>query len=85
MINLFIGLAETDLLCGIRDNTRKYKREKQDNRFTWFTNKLATSTGRGGAVLLWRGKKQNYRIGFAIASIYSAKLRPNRLGPKIHN
>ena len=22
------------LLCGIRDNTRKYKREKQDNRFT---------------------------------------------------
>ena len=40
---------------------------------------------REGAVLLWRGKKQNYRIGFAIASIYSAKLRPNRLGPKIHN
>ena len=27
----------------------------------------------------------NYRIGFAIASIYSAKLRPNRLGPKIQN
>ena len=30
-------------------------------------------------------QKQNYRIGFAIASIYSAKLCPNRLGPKIHN
>ena len=26
-------------------------------------------------------QKQNYRIGFPIASIYSAKLRPNRLGP----
>ena len=31
------------MLCGIRDNTRKYKCEKQDNRFTWFTNKLAPS------------------------------------------
>ena len=30
-------------------------------------------------------QKQNYRIGFAIASIYSVKLRPNKLGPKIHN
>ena len=30
-------------------------------------------------------QKQNYRIGFAIASIYSAKLRPNRLGPNIQN
>ena len=28
-------------------------------------------------------QKQNYRIGFVIASIYSANLRPNRLGPKI--
>ena len=28
-------------------------------------------------------QKQNYRIGFPIASIYSAKLRPNRLGPNI--
>ena len=46
------------LLCEIRDNTRKYKREKQDNKFTWFTNKLATSAGRGGEVLLWRGKNR---------------------------
>ena len=30
-------------------------------------------------------QKQNYRIGFPIASIYSAKLRPNRLGPNIQN
>ena len=30
-------------------------------------------------------QKQNYRIGFVIASIYSAKLRPNRLGPNILN
>ena len=30
-------------------------------------------------------QKQNYKIGFAIASIYSAKLRPNRLGPNIQN
>ena len=30
-------------------------------------------------------QKQNYRIEFPIASIYSAKLRPNRLGPKIQN
>ena len=30
-------------------------------------------------------QKQNYRIGFPIASIYSAKLRPNRLGPNILN
>ena len=51
----------------IRENINT---KDQDNRFTWFTNKLATSTGREGAVLLWRGKKQNYRIGFAIASIY---------------
>ena len=28
-------------------------------------------------------QKQNYRIGFVIASIYSAKLRPKRLGPNI--
>ena len=31
---------------------------RDDNRFTWFTNKLATSTGREGAVLLWRGKNR---------------------------
>ena len=30
-------------------------------------------------------QKQNYRIGFPIASIYSAKLRPNMLGPNIQN
>ena len=30
-------------------------------------------------------QEQNYGIGFVIASIYSAKLRPNRLGPKIQN
>ena len=30
-------------------------------------------------------QKQNYRIGFDIASIYSAKLRPKRLGPNIQN
>ena len=30
-------------------------------------------------------QKQNYRIGFVIASIYSAKLRPKRLGPNIQD
>ena len=30
-------------------------------------------------------QKQNYRIEFPIAYIYSAKLRPNRLGPNIQN
>ena len=30
-------------------------------------------------------QKQNYKIGFPIASIYSAKLRPNRLGHNILN
>ena len=30
-------------------------------------------------------QEQNYRIGFVIASIYSAKLRSNRIGPKIQN
>ena len=72
------------MLCGIRDNTRKYKREKQDNKFTWFTNKLATSTERGEQFYYGEAKIE-YRIGFAIASIYSAKLRPNRLGPIIQN
>ena len=64
------------LLCEIRDNTWKYKRKKQDNRFTWFTNKLATPTGKRGSSFIMERQKQNYRIGFAIASIYSAKLRP---------
>ena len=30
-------------------------------------------------------QEQNYIIGFAIASIYSAKLSPNGLGPNIQN
>ena len=38
----------------------------------------------GGSFIMER-QKQNYRIGFVIASIYSAKLRPNRLGPNIQN
>ena len=80
------NLNEEVICCAefeiIRENINA---KEQDNRFTWFTNKLTTSTGRGGAILLWRGKKQNYRIGFAIASIYSVKLRPNRLGPNIQN
>ena len=29
--------------------------------------------------------RTEYRIGFVIASIYSGKLRSNRIGPKIHN